>query len=116
MSRVYLSQALRRKVAEQARHRCGYCLSSETLTGSALEIDHLLPQAAGGETKEENLWLACSDCNSRKSDRTTVLDPLTKKFVPLFNPRRDKWHKHFAWSTDGQRVIPLTAVGRATVL
>jgi 5-methylcytosine-specific restriction endonuclease McrA len=26
-----------------------------------LEIEHLVPKASGGETIEENLWLACRE-------------------------------------------------------
>ncbi|MGH7487211.1 MAG: HNH endonuclease, partial [bacterium] len=46
-------------MAEQARHRCGYCLSSEQVVGFSMAVDHLIPQVLGGLTKEENLWLAC---------------------------------------------------------
>jgi hypothetical protein len=33
----------------------------------------------------------------------------------LFNPRTQRWPEHFAWSTDGLRVVGLTPTGRATV-
>jgi hypothetical protein len=33
----------------------------------------------------------------------------------LFNPRRDKWTTHFAWTDDATQVLGLTAIGRATV-
>lgn len=39
----------------------------------------------------------------------------TGQDVPLFNPRQDKWSDHFIWSADGLHIIPLTAIGRATV-
>lgn len=28
-----------------------------------LEYDHLYPEALGGPTERENLWLACTRCN-----------------------------------------------------
>ena len=34
----------------------------------------------------------------------------------LFDPRRQRWSEHFAWSDDGTRVIGRTPCGRATVL
>lgn len=34
--------------------------------------------------------------------------------MPLFHPRQDKWREHFVWSVDKVRIVPLTAVGRAT--
>jgi hypothetical protein len=40
------------------------------------------------------------------------VDPETKRFVPLFNPRADQWSRHFR--AEGGRIIPLTAVARAT--
>ena len=62
MSR-YLSATLKRRLRQQAQARCGYCLSSEALTGQEMEIEHLRPLAAGGRTVEDNLWLACRRCN-----------------------------------------------------
>jgi len=35
--------------------------------------------------------------------------------VPLFNPRKQNWHKHFAWHQSGLRIIGKTPIGRATV-
>jgi 5-methylcytosine-specific restriction endonuclease McrA len=34
-----------------------------------LEIEHLVPKALGGETVEENLWLACHECNAHKAKK-----------------------------------------------
>jgi hypothetical protein len=39
---------------------------------------------------------------------------VTKKIVPLFNPRRHKWSRHFRW--DGPVLVGLTPSGRATVI
>ena len=115
MSGVYVSKTLRRKVATQAHHRCGYCLSAEELTGIPCDVDHIIPMSVGGQTIEENLWLVCSPCNQRKSDRTSASDPLTRRIVRLFNPRTDDWADHFVWAADGLLMMGTTAVGRATV-
>jgi 5-methylcytosine-specific restriction endonuclease McrA len=69
MSRSYVPQALRQRVSEAARYRCGYCLSSEAVIGAPMEIDHIVPESLGGPTEEQNLWLACSLCNDSKSNR-----------------------------------------------
>lgn len=106
---------LRRQVRRDAGERCGYCLSSERLLGIALEVEHIIPVSAGGETQRDNLWLACRRCNSFKADRCSARDPLSAETVPLFDPRHDVWSDHFQWSFDGMRVIGLTASGRATV-
>lgn len=79
-----------------------------------MEIDHLLPEARGGAAEQENLWLACSDCNTFKGERTTVRDPLTGEIVPLFNPRQDRWLEHFAWTPAGDYIIGRSPIGRAT--
>jgi hypothetical protein len=80
-----------------------------------MEIDHIIPEALGGSTEEENLWLACSLCNCHKGDRAGAAEPLTGAIVAFFNPRRQAWHEHFSWIDFGTRIAGLTPVGRATV-
>ena len=79
-----------------------------------LEIDRLLPVAAGGTDEEENLWLACPVCNSYKGTKTQGIDSLTKRKVLLFNPRKQNWKRHFK-IVRGVEIVGKTAVGRATV-
>ena len=107
---------LRKRLIEQANGRCGYCLTPQEITGARMEIDHLIPESAGGLTTEENLWLACSSCNEFKGAQTHAHDPVTGRQVRLFNPRRQAWWTHFAWSTDGTEIVGKTVAGRATVL
>jgi 5-methylcytosine-specific restriction endonuclease McrA len=116
VSTTRIPAALRERVADQSRHRCGYCLTAEAVVGMAMNVDHLIPEARGGPTEEANLWLACPDCNVAKGDRITALDPTTAETVPLFNPRRDRWSEHFAWTEEGDTIVGRTPIGRATVL
>ena len=81
-----------------------------------LEIEHLLPIAEGGTDDEENLWLACRDCNSFKSSRIYVFDEETAQTTRLFNPRTQNWHEHFSLSEDKTIIKGITACGRATVI
>ena len=60
MSRTHIPRDLRERVAAQAQHRCGYCLTAEAIAGTPMEVDHIIPEARGGTTEEHNLWLACS--------------------------------------------------------
>jgi hypothetical protein len=60
MSKTHIPRKLREKVSADARRHCGYWLTREAIVGSPMEIDHLIPEALGGLTEEENLWLACS--------------------------------------------------------
>ncbi len=69
--------------------------------GAAMEVEHIIPEVAGGSSLEANLWLSCSKCNSFKSDLSHSLDPETKEKVALFNPRTQIWSEHFEWRTDG---------------
>lgn len=115
MSTTRISPALRQRVAEAARYRCGYCLTAQRIIGPLLEVDHFIPESRGGSSEEENLWMACPMCNSHKSDRIEALDPESKSMVPLFNPRQQSWREHFAWTEGGTIVQGLTAFGRATV-
>jgi len=114
MTSAYISRQLRERVAEQARYRCGYCLSSEQIVGLSMEVEHLIPQALGGPTIEENLWLACSACNAFKGHRVSALDPASGQMVRLFNPREQSWGEHFLWVDSGSRIVGRTAIGRAT--
>ncbi len=115
MTPSYVPVELWEQVRVDAGRRCGYCRSSEVLTGMPLEIEHIIPEAAGGPTVRENLWRACHRCNQYKGDRVQATDPLTEKRVALFNPRAQRWSDHFAWSPNGALVTGLTPCGRATV-
>lgn len=112
----YIPRQLRELVSRQARYRCGYCLTQERVVGTPMEIDHIIPQSLGGPTEEDNLWLACSLCNDHKGNQVAALDPVTGDLVRLFDPRRQQWTDHFVWTEESDRIIGLTATGRATVV
>lgn len=116
MSGTYVPKELIRKVTEQARHRCGFCLTSELLIASQMDVEHIIPEALGGLTVESNLWLCCSKCNSHKSSRINAVDPETGETVPIFNPRTQVWAEHFEWSKEGDLMIGKTPIGRATIV
>lgn len=99
-----------------AREQCEYCHTQARVTGIPLEVDHIMPLSAGGETCLENLCMACGPCNRHKSDRLEAADPQTGQRVPLFHPRHQHWDEHFTWSKDDTRVVGLTPSGRATVV
>jgi hypothetical protein len=115
MSRPYISKAIRLRVAVAARHRCGYCLTSQEYSGAQLAVEHILPLKQGGTNQEENFWLACGWCNSYKGSQIDGIDPLSGERISLFNPRQQVWSHHFKWSDDGTRIIGITACGRVTV-
>ncbi|MDQ3062732.1 MAG: HNH endonuclease [Acidobacteriota bacterium] len=110
-----ISNETRRKVREAAGNNCGYCLSRQRYTMSVLEIEHIIPKSNGGANAEENLWLSCGLCNRYKGTQTDGFDEETQNIVALFNPRRQIWTEHFAWSADGTRITGITPTGRVTV-
>ena len=83
--------------------------------GVLFTIDHIIPQALGGQTVAENLCLACWDCNLIKNKRIADIDPETGQMTSLFHRYKHLWQEHFAWQDKGLLVIGLTPTGRATV-
>ena len=79
-------------------------------------LDHIIPEAAGGQAVWENLCVACHSCNEFKGAQVEAEDPLTDKRAPLFHPRRQRWREHFCWSEDGSTLVGLTPTGRVTVV
>jgi hypothetical protein len=112
MTRRRLPRSLRQRLVAASRNQCAYCHTLTSITGARLVIDHILPEAAGGQTVWENLCVACHSCNEFKGAQ----DPLTGERVPLFHPCQQRWREHFCWSEDGSTLIGLTPTGRATVV
>jgi hypothetical protein len=52
MSRSYVAKALREEITKDARHRCGYCLTSARIIGAPLEIEHIIPESLGGPHRQ----------------------------------------------------------------
>jgi hypothetical protein len=108
-----ISPRVRDQVVLRAGNRCEYCQLSQLGQEATFHIDHVLPRAAGGQTVPDNLALACVSCSLRKWARETATDPDSGEKVPLFNRRTQVWAEHFRW--EGERIVPLTPTGRATV-
>ncbi|MFQ5343337.1 MAG: HNH endonuclease [Anaerolineae bacterium] len=115
MTSSTVPEKVRARIREEAGNRCGYCQVPQEIIPAPLEIEHLIPRVLGGSNDADNLWLACRMCNLYKRDRIHARDPQTRRQVRLFNPREQRWSRHFRWSDDGTQVIGLPACGRATV-
>lgn len=105
----------RRVVAARARGCCEYCRSQARFGMEPFSVDHIVPRNVGGETALDNLAWCCQGCNNHKYAKTHARDPVTKKIVPLYHPRQQRWRDHFAWSDDFTLIIGLTPIGRATI-
>ena len=111
-----ISRRVRQQIEQTARYRCGYCQTQAAAIGMPLEIDHLLPLSLGGDSKSDNLWLACPQCNRHKAAQIAATDPETGQLVSLFNPRAQNWREHFAWQQNGLYLAGVSPVGRATIV
>ena len=80
---------------------------------SEAQRDILLETWTRGDAGELRGSYVCSFCSLRKWAKQTATDPDSGEEVPLFNPRTQAWGEHFRW--EGERVVPLTPTGRATV-
>jgi hypothetical protein len=107
-----MDTATRALVRERAGHRCEYCRvhqdDSDFLT---FHVEHVIAQQHGGTDDADNLCLACSECNWAKGPNLAGL--IAGKLYPLFNPRRQRWRRHFVW--DGPLLVGRTLSGRVTV-
>ncbi|MEE3718671.1 HNH endonuclease signature motif containing protein [Tumidithrix elongata RA019] len=110
-----ISTISRQRIRNRAKFLCEYCHSSEEASTSRFTFDHLIPQSLGGKDNEDNLALACHRCNGRRYNFTDGIDPETQATVPLFNPRQNKWSEHFIWSINGQKILGVSPIGRATI-
>src|SRR5437763_15354923 len=107
-----IPQRLQRQVQERAQGRCEYCLVHEADMYYPHEADHVIAEKHGGPTSVENLAWACLYCNRFKGSDLASVDPISNKVVFLFNPREQRWHRHFR--LNGALIAGITASGRAT--
>lgn len=61
---------VRFNVFNRDRFTCQYC--GRTPPDVVLELEHVVPVAAGGSNKESNLLTACETCNSGKSTKAVA--------------------------------------------
>lgn len=114
-TRKRVSTKLRNPVRRRAKGYCEYCTCPEFCATQLHSTEHILPKSHGGPDEQSNLALACQGCNGAKFDKTHAIDPATGLSVPLFHPRLDDWHKHFAWAPDYLYLVGLTPTGRSTI-
>lgn len=65
---------LRAYILQRDSFRCVYCGAEPDRF--YLQVDHVVPRAAGGKTHPANLVTACSSCNLRKSGRVIEVPPM----------------------------------------
>jgi HNH endonuclease len=108
-----MDASLIRLVWQRAGHRCEYCHVPQQFDEVPFEVDHIIARKHRGETVSSNLALSCFHDNSHKGSNIAGIDPRSREVIPLFNPRRQAWERHFRWR--GAYLMGRTAIGRATV-
>ncbi|MBN8683018.1 MAG: HNH endonuclease [Chitinophagales bacterium] len=110
---TYISDSLRQEVAFRANARCEYCLLPDSFAIYPFEIDHIIALKHGGDTSLGNLAYCCMRCNRQKGTDLATLSDDKMHLVPLYNPRKDKWHECF--SIERGFIYGKNEVGQATV-
>lgn len=108
-----MDRRLEQLVRMRANGRCEYCGLPERYSSTPFQMDHIVAEQHSGPTVASNLALACFACNHHKGPNLGGVDPKTGSKFWLFNPRRHKWTRHFAWN--GAVLRGRTPVGRATI-
>ncbi len=80
-----ISDEIRQQIIERAHGRCEYCQTQQVIVVS-MEVDHIIPEVAGGKTTLDNLGYACVGCNGFKLDFQVSPDPETGQEAALFHP------------------------------
>jgi len=109
-----MKRSVRFRVRLRAGHRCEYCRIHESdLPLFSFHVEHIVAKKHHGSDDPRNLAWSCHEWNLGKSSNLSGRDVVTTKIVTLFNPRRQRWSRHFKW--DGAKLVGLTACGRATI-
>lgn len=110
-----ISNDQRRLIHQRAGRCCEYCRVSQTGQLVGFQVDHIIAIKHGGTDADDNLCLACYDCNIYKGSNVAALDPLTRDATKLYDPRQQKWDDHFTINSDAT-LTGLTPEGRATII
>jgi hypothetical protein len=110
-----MDEKLARAIRRRARGRCEYCRLPATAHPTPFEIEHIIARQHGGTTIFANLAYSCLHCNRHKGPNVSgfLRRGSRRLLVPLFNPRRHKWERHFRWQ--GPYLMSRTSIGRVTI-
>jgi HNH endonuclease len=106
-------ELLRQAVRSRAGNRCEYCHLPEAHVVTPCQVEHVIARQHAGSGSLANLAYSCLRCNLHKGPNLAGIDPITKKLTGLFNPRLQRWTRHFRW--EGPLLVGKTAQGRTTI-
>jgi len=87
------------EVRRRAFGRCEYCHLPQSAFPRPFHIEHIVAKQHGGQSRFDNLALACWNCSLKKGPNLSGIDPMNSTVAALFNPRKDKWDEHFSASS-----------------
>ncbi len=93
-------------------YSCAYCTMAES-EGGAYQIDHFVPQAAGGSSDYGNLMYSCDECNRFKSAYSPPDDTTQARGLRFVRPDQDHPREHYLLDRDQLR--HKTAPGKFTI-
>jgi len=70
----------RKNIMLRDKYTCQYC--NDKHAPAKLNIDHVIPRAAGGKSEWENLVTSCVKCNSKKDCKTPKQAGMTLRKMP----------------------------------
>jgi hypothetical protein len=109
-----MKRSVRSLVCARAGERCEYCrVHKSDYPLLSFHIEHIVAKKHRGNDDPSNLAWSCLECNLAKSSNLSGRDFVTGRIVVLFNPRRQRWRRHFAWQ--GAWLIGQTPCGRVTI-
>lgn len=109
-----MKRQVRHLVRQRAGHRCEYCqLHEADQPLLSFAVEHIIAKKHHGLDDPDNLAWSCLECNLGKSSNLSGRDLITGRVVRLFNPRHQRWARHFVW--EGAALVGLTPCGRVTV-
>ena len=107
-----MDAALRSFVRKRAGRRCEYCRVHEDDDNFLVfHVEHIIAKQHGGLDDRDMLCWACAECNLAKGPNLAGL--FGGKLYPLFNPRKQNWHRHFYWELT--TLVGKTKTGIVTV-
>jgi len=94
---------------------CEYCHLPELGQYDRFQVDHVIAKQHKGRDTLGNLAFDCPECNRKKGPNISGIYRAGQQRMktPLFNPIRNLWGKHFAWS--GPFLNGRTHIGIVTI-
>lgn len=105
-------------------YTCVYCQQKIIVRhGMAWDTEHIIPKSLYPQFlfTEENLSVACKDCNLIKLDKNILLNPKRKTFPKnsedylIVHPHFDEYFEHIKVISDNQIYLPIDDKGKNTI-